>query len=538
MGRNTYRDSGPRGNDGRPAWWAGVIYQIYPRSFADSNGDGIGDLEGIRRKIPYLSDVLGVDAVWLSPFYPSPQKDFGYDVSDYVDVASEYGTLEDFDRLVDDLHAVGIRLIIDFVPNHSSDQHPWFRESASSPDNPKRDWYVWRDPKPDGSEPNNWLSLFGGRAWEWHEPTMQYYLHSFLKEQPDLNWRSPEVEAAMFDALRFWLDRGVDGFRIDVAHFIMKDPEMRDNPLADPGARSDHHKPMGEYETLDSIHSKGHPDIHPLYRRLRAVVDAYEDRYMVGEVHITDWSEWATYFGANLDEMHQPYNFALLSAATDTASVRAVVSGQEAVLPPGAWPNYVLGNHDEPRIPKRYGQDAIRRLAVLLLTLRGTPTIYYGDELGMLEGSSDTGLDPWGRNVEGVGRDGCRTPMQWTPEGGFSSSARTWLPMGPESDTRNVESELADPGSVLNLYRRLIAVRKSSEALMVGEYRELAADHEDVLMFERQAAGERVVVAVNFGSDFVNVAVNGDVLVSTDLRGGFAEEAWTLEPHGAVVVRG
>ncbi len=519
-------------------WWErGVVYQIYPRSFSDSTGNGIGDLEGIRQKLPYLSDVLGIDAIWLSPFYPSPQKDFGYDVSDYVDVDPEYGTLEDFDRLVADFHAVGIRVIVDFVPNHSSDQHPWFIESASSRANEKRDWYVWADGKPDGAEPNNWLSLFGGKAWEWHGPTGQYYLHTFLKEQPDLNWRNSELEAAMFDVLRFWMDRGVDGFRIDVAHYVVKDPELRDNPLADPDAPSDHFKPMGEFETLNHIYSKAHPDIHPLYQRLRAVVDEYDDRYTIGEAHITDLEEWASYFGANLDELHQPFHFALLSKATDRESVRAVVAGQEAILPDGAWPNYVIGNHDEPRVAKRYGEDSIRRLAVLLLTLRGTVTMYYGDELGMLEGV-ELGLDPWGVNLEGVSRDGCRTPMQWTPDGGFSTSAETWLPMGPDLKNRNVETELADPGSVLNLYRRLLAVRKSSEALTVGDYHEVESANDDVLMYERVAGEERVIVGVSFADSSVAVAVTGEVLVSTDLRDGHADGSWTIEPHGAVVIRG
>ncbi len=513
-----------------------MVYQIYPRSFADTTGNGIGDLEGIRQKVPYLSEVLGIDAIWLSPFYPSPQKDFGYDVADYVDVAPEYGTLDDFDRLVADFHAAGIRVIVDFVPNHSSDRHAWFIESASSRDNDKREWYVWADPKPDGSEPNNWLSIFGGKAWEWHEPTGQYYLHTFLKEQPELNWRNPEVEAAMFDVLRFWMDRGVDGFRIDVAHNLVKDPEMRDNPPADPDAPSDHFKPMGEYETLNHIYSKAHADIHPLYRRLRSVVDEYDDRYTIGEIHLTDWNEWAAYLGTNLDQMHQPFNFALLNKAGDPASVRAVVASQEAALPPGAWPNYVIGNHDEPRLTKRYGEESVRRLAVLLLTLRGTVTMYYGDELGMLEGT-ESGLDPWGVNLEGVSRDGCRTPMQWTPDGGFSTSPDPWLPMGPDHENRNVESELADPGSVLNLYRRLLAVRRASEAMTIGHYHDVPSGNEDVLMYERVAGDERVVVAINFGPKPVAVDVAGEVLVSTDFRDGHASGSWMIEPHGAVVIQ-
>lgn len=518
-------------------WWeTGVVYQIYPRSFSDSSGNGIGDLNGIRSKIPYLADVLGVDAVWLSPFYPSPQKDFGYDVADYVDVDPDYGTLDDFDSLVGAMHEAGLRLIVDFVPNHSSDQHPWFVESAQSRASAKRDWYVWADPKPDGSEPNNWLSLFGGKAWEFHEPTGQYYLHTFLKEQPELNWRSPELEAAMFDAMRFWLDRGADGFRIDVAHFLMKDPMMRDNPPTE-DVPSDQYKPMGEYDSLDPIHSKGHPDIHPLYRRMRSVIDEYDDRYSIGEVHLFDWDEWAEYFGADLDGMHQPFNFALLNAAHSPAQVADVVNGQEAALPDGAWPNFVLGNHDEPRIATRYGNETVRRLAVLLLTLRGTPTLYYGDELGMEQSAVESSLDPWGRNVEGLGRDGCRTPMHWAPAGGFSSSSNPWLPMGPHLERINVESELADAGSLLNLYRRLIAVRKASKALSVGDYAQLKSPHEDVLMFERTHESERVVIAVSFASEPVTVTVRGSVLVSTDQRDGQAADSWVIEPNGAVVVR-
>lgn len=497
----------------------------------------MGDLEGVRQKIPYLSDVLGVDAVWLSPFYPSPQKDFGYDVADYVNVASEYGTLEDFDRLLADLHGAGIKLIVDYVPNHSSDQHPWFLEAASSRDSAKRDWYVWADAQPDGSEPNNWLSLFGGKAWEWHEPTAQYYLHSFLKEQPELNWRNADLEAAMLDVLRFWLDRGVDGFRIDVAHYLMKDPEMRDNPPVEGLAPMADFKDFGEYDRLNPVHSKGHPDIHPLYRRLRAVIDEYDDKYTIGEVHLFDWQEWASYFGAELDEMHQPYNFALLNAAHDPVSVRAIVDGQEAALPEGAWPNYVLGNHDEPRIASRYGEHAVRRLAVLLLTLRGTPTLYYGDELAMAQGSFESALDPWGRNVEGLGRDGCRTPMQWSPEGGFSTAPVPWLPLGSDVETRNVESELADPRSVLNLYRRLLSVRRVSSALSVGDYRELPSPHADLLVYERASFDERVVVGVNFGPESVALAVSGEILVTTDLRAGPLNGEWMIEPHGAVVAR-
>jgi glycosidase len=401
----------------QPLWWQrGIIYQIYPRSFQDVNGDGTGDLAGIIRRLDYLSDTLGVDAIWLSPFYPSPMADFGYDVSNYVDVHPVFGDLPIFDRLVDEAHRRGLAVIIDFVPNHSSDQHPWFLESRSSRDNPRRDWYVWADAEPDGSPPNNWLSVFGGGAWEWDEATGQYYLHSFLKEQPDLNWRNPEVKQAMLDVLRFWLDRGVDGFRIDVAHLIMKDPELRDNPPNPnppaPGA------PFREYDTQLHLYDKGHADVHAAFRDIRKLLDEYSverPRMAVGEIHEFDWPVWAGYYGEKLDELHLPFNFALIFGAWTAASVRAIVDGLEAALPAGAWPDYVLGNHDVHRIATRVGPQQARLAMMLLLTLRGTPTLYYGDEIGMqdVEVPPDMVQDPFEKNVPGLGlgRDPERTPM-------------------------------------------------------------------------------------------------------------------------------
>jgi len=399
-------------------WWqTGVIYQIYPRSFRDSNDDGIGDLPGIIQRLDYLSETLGVDAIWLSPFYPSPMADFGYDVSDYCNVDPMFGTLADFDRLVAEAHQRHLQVIIDFVPNHTSDQHPWFAESRSSRQSAKRDWYVWRDAKPDGGLPNNWPSHFGGPAWEWDAATQQYYLHSFLKEQPDLNWRNPETKAAMFDAVRFWLERGVDGFRLYVAHYFMKDPDLRDNPPA-PQPSTASYKQINEYDKFLHINDKGHPDAHQVFREFRALLDSYEamrPRYSVGEIHIFDWREWVKYYG-QLDELHMPFNFALLWAKWEAQSVRQVVDSLEAVLPPGAWPNYVLGNHDEPRLASRYGREQARVAALLLLTLRGTPTLYQGDELGMVNADipADQQQDPYGLRVPGMGRDGCRTPMQWS----------------------------------------------------------------------------------------------------------------------------
>ncbi len=344
-------------------WWqTGVIYQIYPRSFKDTSSNGVGDLAGIVEQLDYLSDTLGVDAIWLSPFYPSPMADFGYDVSNYTDVHPMFGDLAMFDRLVQGAHERGLKVVIDIVPNHTSDQHPWFVRVAQRGDNPKRHWYIWADAKPDGSPPNNWLSNFGGSAWEWDASTQQYYLHSFLKEQPDLNWRNPDVKAAMFDVYRFWLERGVDGFRIDVAHYIMKDPVLRDDPPNPDRAKNVVvFKDLGEYDSLLHIYDKGHPDVHGVYRELRKVLDSYSagaPRMMVGEIHIFDLKEWAKYYGENLDEIHLPFNFGLIGMPWDAQRVRARVDAIESAVPPGGWPNYVMGNHDEHRLASRYGRRA------------------------------------------------------------------------------------------------------------------------------------------------------------------------------------
>ncbi len=507
-------------------WWqTGVVYQIYPRSFKDTDGDGVGDLVGIVEKLDYLSQTLGVDAIWLSPFYPSPMADFGYDVADYTDVDPLFGNLAAFDEIVAQAHRRGLKVIIDWVPNHSSDQHPWFIESRSSRTNPKRDWYVWRDAKPDGSPPNNWLSVFAGPAWEWDEVTGQYYLHSFLKEQPDLNWRNPAVKAAMFDGIRFWLERGVDGFRIDVAHYIMKDPDLRDNPP--------NPKPIGhlqyrvrEFNTQLHLYDSGHPDVHALFREFRQLLDAYSaqsPRMSVGEIHIFDWKEWASYDGQNLDELHMPFNFALLNVPWQAKAVRQVVDELEAASLPGAWPNYVLGNHDHPRIASSYGPTQARVAAMLLLTLRGTPTLYYGDEIGMTDVPilPKEQQDPFGLREPGFGRDPCRTPMQWTPglNAGFSApdTPKLWLPLASDYQVVNVERQLADPTSILNLYRRLLAYRKATPALQWGSYQAVDGVPDDCYVYLRQAGDKRVLVALNFSNRDQRIAVAGQgrVVLST-----------------------
>lgn len=494
-----------------PLWWqTGVIYQIYPRSFADANGDGIGDLQGIISHLDYLSHILGVDAIWLSPFYPSPMADFGYDVADYTDVDPIFGDLQTFDQLVAEAHAHDLRVIIDLVPNHTSDQHPWFKESRSSRQNPKRDWYVWVDPRPDGSPPNNWLSVFGGPAWEIDPQTGQYYLHSFLKEQPDLNWRNPDVKAAMFDVARFWLERGVDGFRIDVAHHIMKDPQLRDNPLSE-ALGTQIHKPLGDYDSQLHLYDKGHEDVHQVYRDLRELLDAYSQerpRMSVGEIHIFDWDIWVQYYGAQLDELHMPFNFTLLGAKWTAEDVRRLVEELEGALPPGAWPNYVLGNHDEPRLASRIGLKEARLAAMLLLTLRGTPTLYYGDEIGMTDVPipPEAVQDPWGIRVPGLGRDPARTPMQWNDgqHAGFSppDADDPWLPLAENYKRVNVERQLSQSNSMLNLYRQLLRYRKETPSLHRGSYQALDVSIPDLFVFKRHAEGyPAVLILLNFSEE-------------------------------------
>ncbi len=530
-------------------WWkTGVIYQIYPRSFQDSNADGIGDLQGVINRLDYLSKTLGIDAIWLSPFYPSPQADFGYDVSDYCNVDPAFGDLTIFDRLVCEAHQRGLKVIIDIVPNHTSDRHPWFIESRSSRDNPKRDWYTWRDAKTDGTPPNNWLAVFGGSSWEWDEKTQQYYLHSFLKEQPDLNWRNPDVREAMFNVYRFWLDRGVDGFRIDVAHYIMKDPDLRDNPINRDPSRGEL-KPTGDYDKLLHIHDKGHPDVHMVYRELRNILDTYSPpRYSVGEIHIADWKEWATYYGQKNDELHMPFNFALLVAPWKAAAIRKVIENVEKVTPSWGWPNYVMGNHDEPRIAGRLGPDKARQAAMLLLTLRGTPTLYNGDEFGQVnvEIPLEEQKDPWGKRVPGTGRDRNRTPNQWSsePNAGFTAAGTTpWLPVAEDYQIVNMEAEVKDSHSILNLYRRLIAFRRQSAALNSGSYEPIDPAPADCYAYLRQAGDEKIIVAFNMGETTARFDFRRfgklEIIVSTGLdRTGMAEQRCVdLAPWEGIVLR-
>ncbi len=531
-------------------WWQrGVIYQIYPRSFQDSNGDGLGDLAGIVERLDYLNDgtphSLGVDALWLSPIYPSPMADFGYDVADYTDIDPVFGDLAAFDQLLAAVHKRDMRLILDFVPNHSSSEHPWFKESRSSRDNPRRDWYIWADPKPDGSPPNNWLSVFGGAAWEWDEATGQYYLHSFLKEQPDLNWRNPQVRAAMLDVLRFWLDRGVDGFRIDVVARMIKDDQLRDNP---PNPRPPKRRRLGPHDSQLPIYTHNRPEIHEIIREFRRVLDSYDERFSVGEVSLFWLSELMKYYGENLDGLHFPFNFTLMRLPWQAELFRRRVDLYEAALPPGAWPNYVLGNHDEHRLASRFGVAQARVAAMLLLTLRGTPTLYYGDELGMtdVEIPPAKEQDPFGIRVPGLGlgRDPERTPMQWDagPNAGFSERA-PWLPVAPDYQTVNVEAQQADPTSLLNLYKRLIWRRKASPALIEGRYRPLDGVPGSCFVYLREHESQRMLIALNFSAEeqdfsLAEAGQRGRLGLSThlDREGAVDLAAFHLRAHEGCLV--
>ncbi len=503
-------------------WWqTGVVYQIYPRSFQDSNGDGIGDLAGIISRMDYLKDTLGVDAIWLSPFYPSPMADFGYDISDYCDVDPMFGDLATFDRMAAEAHARGMKVIVDYVPNHTSDRHAWFVESRSSRSSPRRDWYIWRDPKPDGSPPNNWGGFFGGPAWTLDPQTGQYYLHQFAPEQPELNWRNPEVVQAMLDVLRFWMKRGVDGFRMDVVGLLLKDAELRDNP-PNPNAPAGL-PPNDLFGRQLHTYSEDQDDVHDLIRQIRATLDEFGDRVGIGELW-GDLSRWVKYYGERGDELQLPFNFRLMYQPWSAAAMRRSVDDLEAALPAFGWPNYVLGNHDQPRFATRFGGQAQARVAaMLLLTLRGTPTLYYGDELGLENGAIPPHKiqDPQGVNLGAHrSRDVARTPMQWDagPQAGFSS-VEPWLPVTGDVATRNIAAQRQDPDSVLNLYLRLLACRRATSALQIGRYAPVETDAPDVFAYLREEGGQRVLIALNFADVAVSVVIPdfgaGRVVVST-----------------------
>jgi alpha-glucosidase len=521
-----------------PWWQRAVIYQIYPRSFQDSNAVGVGDLSGITRRLPYLRD-LGVDAVWLSPIFPSPMADFGYDIADYTGIDPLFGTLADFDAMLAAAHVLGIRVLLDLVPNHTSDRHPWFIESRGSRDSPKRDWYLWRDPAPGGGPPNNWFSEFGGSAWELDAHTGQYYYHAFLARQPDLNWRNPEVRGAIHDVMRFWLKRGVDGFRVDVIWHLLKDDQFRDNP-ENPrfGPAQPPHRRVVPLYTADL------PGIHEIISGLRRVVDEFEERLLIGEIYLPV-DRLVGYYGEDLRGLHLPFNFALLETEWHARTIARLVAEYESMLPRGGWPNWVLGNHDRPRIASRVGRAQARVAAMLLLTLRGTPTLYYGDEIGMKQVviPPDRVQDPFEKNVPGLGlgRDGARTPMQWDAgvSAGFSAT-EPWLPLADDAELVNVARQEQDARSFLRLHRNLIATRRSRPALQLGSYRAIEASG-DLISFAREWGQERVVVALNLGRNRLELSSNGmrgRVLVSTgcDREGEAIDERFLLHGDEGLVI--
>jgi alpha-glucosidase len=489
----------------RRQWWRrGIVYQIYPRSFQDGNGDGIGDLPGIHARLDYLVG-LGVDAIWLSPIYPSPMADFGYDVSDYTDIDPVFGTLADFDLLVADAHRRGLKILLDFVANHTSDRHPWFLDSRRDRAAARRDWYIWHDPGPQGRPPNNWLSEFGGPAWTFDKASGQYYYHAYLAAQPDLNWRNPEVRAAMQAALRFWCERGVDGFRIDAAHRLIEDAALRDNP-----PNPDWHPGMPPTLALQRLYTSDQPELHEIFAELRRTADSYGGRVLIGEAYLP-LDRLVRYYGVDLAGLQLPFNFHLIGATWQAAVLAELIRRYEGLLPPGAWPNWVLGNHDRSRVASRLGERQARVAAMLLLTLRGTPTLYYGDELGLgdVPIPPDRVCDPWEKNMPGfgLGRDPVRTPMPWTgaPGGGFTTG-EPWLPFGPDLAVRNVTAQERDPGSMLSLYRRLIALRRREPALSVGDYGAIAAAGE-VLCYERRCGPRKLRILLNLGDAAVRLSL-------------------------------
>lgn len=497
-----------------PWWQGGVVYQIYPRSFQDTNGDGVGDLAGIEARLDHVAS-LGVDAVWLSPFYPSPMADFGYDVADYCDVDPLFGDLAAFDHLLAAVHARGLKLLVDFVPNHSSTEHPWFKESRSSRDNPKRDWYIWRDPAPGGGEPNNWVSDMGGAAWAYDAPTGQYYLRTFLKEQADLNWRNPAVRAAMLDAMRFWLDRGVDGFRIDVLWHIVKAEGLPHNPANEAWRE-------GQPDKLRLLqhHSTDQPEAHAFTAEMRALADDYGDILLVGEIFLPLERLMRWYGTPERPEVHLPFNFELIENPWNRDTLASLIARYDAAIPSFGWPNWVIGSHDAKRIAGRVGEAQARVAMMLLLTLRGTPTLYQGDEIaiGRVDIPPGRVRDPQALrqpDQPDIGRDPSRTPMAWEAgeHGGFSE-VEPWLPLHDDWRTRNVAAQKDDPASMLTLTRHLLALRRGSDPLRYGNWRLLESD-QDVLAYERVSGNERVLVALNMSGAERRCPVAGDVLAST-----------------------
>ena len=527
---------------GLEAWWrGGVIYQIYPRSFSDSNRDGIGDLEGIRQRLDYVAD-LGVDAVWISPFFPSPMKDFGYDVSDYCEVDPLFGSLDDFKRLLARAKQLGLRVIIDQVLSHSSDQHPWFKESRSSRNNDKSDWYVWADAKPDGSPPNNWLSVFGGSAWQWDTRRSQYYLHNFLSSQPDLNFHHAPVRDAILSTVRFWLELGVDGFRLDTANFYFHDRQLRDNPPRDQHGQvadmsvGNFNPYMFQMDCFD----KSRPENLDFLRDLRRLLNEYPETVMVGEIGDDDGLARMAQYTEGVDKLHMAYSFDLLGPSHDAPWLFQLLSRFESIVGNG-WASWAVSNHDVKRVASRWDCDQkpvhergvkLRLIAALQMCLRGSPCLYQGDELGLPEADLlfDDLRDPYGIAMwpEFKGRDGCRTPMPWNralEDVGFGSmDQRPWLPFSEDHRDLAVDQQLADPESLLHFYRSLLSWRRTLSALRIGAMT-LCAPHAYCLCFLRQSNDQSLLFVFNLSPQTQRLSAKNIGIAPELLRQAMALES-------------
>ncbi len=493
-------------------WWKhGTIYQIYPRSFNDSNGDGIGDINGIIEKLDYLAD-LGIDGIWLSPIYKSPMYDFGYDISDYRSIDPAFGTMDDFKKLIKEAHKRKIHIIMDMVINHSSHQHPWFVESRSSRDNPKRDWYIWRDGKK-GKYPNNWMAAFGGHAWEWDEKTSQYYLHLFLKEQPDLNWRNDELKKAVFDEIRFWLDLGVDGFRLDVINYIVKDAAFRDNPYWL------HKTNPRRHDMQRHDYDRNRPETHEILKDLRRLMDEYGETMTVGEIYpnegVMEPETSAAYLGSGSDELHLAFDFSPIYAKFRAVDFKRILSRWYEAIPHGGWPCHVLSNHDQSRSMTRLAKGNPARAKVLLamlLTQRGTPFLYYGEEIGMTDGKIRKReiVDPVGKKYWPLhpGRDPERTPMQWNDSDGAGfTTGKPWLPIAGTHKTVNVAAQENNPDSLLAFTRRLLKLRRENEALYAGSW-QLIDSHTELLVYARGGKSGAFMVILNFAEKTRTISID------------------------------
>jgi alpha-glucosidase len=488
--------AGKRGVE-EPWWRRAVVYEIALVSFQDTNGDGEGDLKGLLHRLDYLK-WLGVDAVWLTPIYKSPMRDFGYDIADFCSIDPRYGSMEEFDRVTDALHEAGIKIILDLVPNHTSDEHPWFVESSASRTNRKADWYLWADAAENGGPPNNWRSRFGGSGWKWSEARQQFYYHSFLMEQPDLNWRNREVRSAIADVMRFWLDHGVDGFRVDASAVLIKDALLRDNPR-DPSA--DESKPPPQRVT--PVFTDDRPDTMGCIEMMRQVLDEYDARLLCGEVQ-GKIDRIGHFYGTDRPRMHLPLNFALLDSEWEALSLQATIDAYFNALPQGAWPVWVIGGHDKHRVASNIGSTQARVLAMLLLTLRGTPFFYMGDEIAAerVQIPPERIQDPFEKLVQGygLGRDPERAPMRWdATEGGGFTTGQPWLPLDRHKQ-RNVEQQIREDRSILQLYRQLIALRRRHDCLSLGDYEPMRSRN-DIITYKRKGGGMEMIIGLNIAAE-------------------------------------